>query len=85
MPYITPGAIHVPLRSALKLEAAMKRADMNGSEVAALANTSRQTISQLRREQRVMLNTDTAAAIEDALKVRRGTLFNFAAAGGGQA
>ncbi len=68
----------VPFRDMAKLESAMKRANMNASELARLAGTTKQTISNLRRGKQRTMRTHTAEAIEEALRMRRGALFNYA-------
>lgn len=77
MSYARPHTHYVPLRGQPRLEAAMKKRDVNGSELAALAGTHRQTISNLRRGERGAVRQDVAEAIETALRVERGYLFRY--------
>lgn len=79
MPYSRPHNHYAPLRSTRRLEAAMRKRDVNGSELALLADTHRQTISNLRRGERGAVRQEVAEAIEDALRVDRGHLFTYAA------
>lgn len=77
MPYARPHTRYVPLRSPRNLEAAMRRRDLSGSELAHLVDTHRQTISNLRNGNRAAVRLELAEAIEDALRVRRGDLFRY--------
>jgi transcriptional regulator with XRE-family HTH domain len=53
----------------------MKRRDVNGSELAKLADTNRATISNLRRGKTSRIREDTARRIEKVLGIPRGEVF----------
>lgn len=74
-----PPLRKVKLRSRDRLERAMRARDVNGSELAALTDTPRQSLSRLRRGERDSINERTAAAIEKALRVAHGDLFEYEA------
>jgi transcriptional regulator with XRE-family HTH domain len=76
MPYVQRTRALTTLRSVPKLERAMRRRDINASELAKLAKTSRQTISNLRRGNATRTNVDTARAIAAALRVPVAELFD---------
>lgn len=67
----------VRLRSTARLERAMKSRDINAAELAALAKTTRQTISNLRKGTQSSTRISTAKAIADALRVDPVDLFEL--------
>ena len=72
-----PPKQYAELRSIATLEDRLKARDVNGSELARQADVPRVTISRLRRERTKRTLVDHARAIERALKVKRGTLFDY--------
>lgn len=79
MPYLpsTSGRGMARLRSVALLETAMKARDINGRELARIALTSAQTVSQLRIGGRLSVRADIARRMEQALRVRRGLIFSI--------
>jgi transcriptional regulator with XRE-family HTH domain len=75
MAYTPPPGKLPALKSRASLEQAMKRRDVNGSELAKLAGTTRATISNLRRGNTSRARDDTARRIEKALGIPRGEVF----------
>lgn len=65
----------VMLRDRNLLEEAMKTRDLNGRDLAKLAETSPQTISQLRKGMRQSVSEDLARSLERSLRVETGHLF----------
>ncbi len=65
------------LRSIPLLERAMRARDLNGRELARTAQTSPQTVSQLRTGGRLSVRADIAQRLEQTLRVRRGSLFSI--------
>jgi DNA-binding Xre family transcriptional regulator len=55
----------------------MRRRDVNASELAALAGTAKQNVSNVRRGAIERTRGDIAASIERALHVRHGELFDY--------
>jgi DNA-binding Xre family transcriptional regulator len=77
MTYAPPVKMYARLRSRAAFEAAMRNRDVNASELAALASTTRQNVSNIRRGATSRARSDTAAAIERALRCSRGELFDY--------
>jgi transcriptional regulator with XRE-family HTH domain len=75
MAYTPPPGKLPALKSRARLERAMKRRDVNGSELAKLADTNRATISNLRRGKTSRIREDTARRIEKVLGIPRGEVF----------
>ena len=73
----SPSPKFVRLRSAAMLEDQLKAHDLSGAQLARLAGISRGTISLLRLEKTRSTLLDNARAIERALKVKRGELFDY--------
>lgn len=69
------------LRDRQLLEDAMRARDVNGRDLAQLAETSAQTISQLRRGERQRVSEDLARRIEHKLRAEPGQLFRQERAG----
>jgi transcriptional regulator with XRE-family HTH domain len=63
------------LRDRSLLENAMRERDLNGRDLAKIAETSPQTISQLRKGERQRVNEDLARRLERTLRVDTGHLF----------
>lgn len=63
------------LRDRELLENAMRERDLNGRDLAKIAETSPQTISQLRKGERQRVNEDLARRLERTLRVDTGHLF----------
>jgi len=63
------------LRDRHLLENAMRERDLNGRDLAKIAETSAQTISQLRKGERQRVNEDLARRLERTLRVDTGHLF----------
>jgi transcriptional regulator with XRE-family HTH domain len=76
MPYQRSTTRRLRLRSTLGLERAMRHRDVNASELAKLAKTSRQTISNLRRGAQAQTGEPVARRIADALRVDLAELFD---------
>lgn len=78
MPY-HPPATHawVTIRSYDVLEKAMARCDVNSNELSRLARTSRQNIANIRGGKVERIREDTAGAIERALNLPRGAVFDY--------
>lgn len=71
----------IPLRDRGTLETALRAADLNGAELARAAGITRQYVSRLRSGERLSARYEVAAAVERALRVTPGTLFDYAPAG----
>jgi DNA-binding XRE family transcriptional regulator len=65
-----------PMKSARTFERAMKRRDINVTELARMIQLSRTSMSRIRSGWQVP-SVDTATAIERALAVEHGALFEF--------
>jgi len=65
------------LKSPTRFERAMRDRDVNGNELAKLADVSPQVISNVRRGKYAVLREDFAQAIERALRCDSGTLFEY--------
>lgn len=63
------------LRDRNLLETAMKARDLNGRDLAKIAETSPQTISQLRKGMRQSVSDELARRLERTLRVETGHLF----------
>lgn len=75
--YRTPIRTLARLRSRRDLETAMRTRDVNANELASMAGVHRQSISKLRRGESERMRPDSAAAIEKALRVNKGELFDY--------
>lgn len=76
-PYIAPVPAYARLRSRAAFERQMQHRNLNASELAKLSDTTRQKISNLRTGRISTTRQDSAIAIERALRVERGTLFDY--------
>lgn len=76
--YRSPMRSLARLRSRRRLEGAMRSRDVNANELAHLAGVHRQSISKLRRGEAHRMKAESAYAIEKALRVERGHLFDYA-------
>jgi transcriptional regulator with XRE-family HTH domain len=63
------------LRDRTLLETAMRERDLNGRDLAKIAETSPQTISQLRKGMRQSVSEELARRLERTLRVETGHLF----------
>lgn len=77
MTYALRRTATATLRSPARLEKAMRRRDVNGRELARLANVNREIISRLRRGAARTTSRRSAEAIEEALRARAGELFAY--------
>lgn len=78
MPY-RPRLRVAKLTSIVALESAMRRRNINGSQLARVAGISRQTVSHLRTGRTTGTYAKTAEKIADALNVPVEKLFEIAA------
>lgn len=76
MSYVPPAIGWAVLASVDALEAAMVKRDLSGAELAKLASTHKQNISNIRRNRHHHVRADIALRIERALAVPRGSLFH---------
>lgn len=63
------------LRNRAALERAMRKRDFSGRELGRAANTSHQTVAQLRSGARLQVRSDTARRIELALMAKPESIF----------